>query len=74
MTEAEPSVPRVTVPALRAAEAPEEGAVKLTTPPATGSIGSLAATMTASALGNATPSLVCCGVLPATGVSVNPWL
>ena len=67
MTEAEPSEPRVTVAAVRAAEAPEDGAAKVTVPPATGSSGLLAVTTTASGLAKAVPSVVCWGVLPATG-------
>ena len=54
--------------------APDDGAVKVTMPPATGSIGLLAVTTTASGLAKAVPSVVCCGVLPATGVRVKPWL
>ena len=64
----------MTVPAVRAAEAPEDGAVNVTMPPATGSSGLLAVTMTASGLAKAVPSVVCWGVLPATVVRVNPWL
>ena len=47
-TEAEPSDPMVAVPASRTAEAPDDGAVKVTVPPATGSTGFFAVTMTAS--------------------------
>ena len=50
------------------------GGAKVKTPPATGSTGLLAATMTARGLANAVPACVDCGVLPATGVSVKPWL
>ena len=53
---------------------PAAGGAKVKTPPATGSTGLLAATVTASGLANAVPVAVDCGVLPATGVSVNPWL
>ncbi len=46
---------------------------KRTTPPLTGSTGLLAVTLTAR-LANAAPMFAVCGVLPATGVSVKPWL
>ena len=54
--------------------APEDGTVKVTVPPATGSSGLLAVTTTASGSAKAVPSVVCWRVLPATGVIVNPWL
>ncbi len=69
-----PPLPIVAVPLERTAEAPLEGALKLIMPPATGSIGFLAVTVTASAFLNAWPVGADCGVLPVTGVSVNPWL
>ena len=46
----------------------------MTTPPLTGSTGLLAVTVTASGLANGVPMLAVCGVLPATGVKVKPWL
>ena len=49
-------------------------ATKVTTPPSTGSTGLLAVTVTASGLANAVPMPSICGVLPATGVRVKPWL
>ena len=62
------------VPAERAAEAPLDGAVKLITPPSTGSIGLLAVTVSSSGWPNAVLIRADCGVLPATGVRMNPWL
>ena len=56
------------------AEAPVFGAAKLTTPPATGSTGSLAVTVTASGLPNVEPAAVDCGVLSATEARVKPAL
>ena len=72
--DAEPSDAIVTAPAERPADAPDDGAVKVTAPPATGSIGLLAVTTSASGLGKPVPSVVCWGVLPETRVSVKPWL
>ena len=69
-----PPDPMVAVAAERLAEAPLDGAVKVTTPPATGSMESLATTVTARALAKGVPVAVDCGVLPATVVRVNPWL
>ena len=43
-------------------------------PPSTGSAGLLAVTATASGLANAVLTTAVCGVLPATGVRVKPWL
>ena len=48
--------------------------MKLTTPPSTGSTGLLAVTVTASGLLKNPPTAAVCGVLPATGVRVKPWL
>ena len=73
MTDAVPSDPIVPVPN-KAAEAPDVGAVNVRMPPATGSTGLFAVTFTASGFANAIPSVVDCGVLPTTGVIVNPWL
>ena len=56
VTEATPLDPMVTSSAESCAEAPELGAAKVTTPPATGSTGLLAVTVTARGLGNAVSS------------------
>ena len=48
--------------------------VNATTPPATGSIGLLATTVTASGLAKPAPGAADCGVLPLTAWRVNPWL
>ena len=69
-----PSLPTVTVELERFADAPLVGAVKVTTPPATGSTESLGVTVTARGLANAVPAAVLCGVLPAAAVRVKPWL
>ena len=75
MTLAWPLLPMVTgLVVLRLAEAPLAGAEKVTIPPATGSRGLLAVTMTAKGLAKGELTGVPCGVLPATGVKVNPWL
>ena len=59
----------------RVAEAPFAGVTaKLTTPPATGSTGFLAVTVTVSGFAKGLPSSADCGVLPETGVIVKPWL
>ena len=50
------------------------GATKVTTPPSTGSTGLLAVRITASGYTNAAPMADDCGVLPAMGVRVKPWL
>lgn len=73
-TSAIPSDPTTAVAAERLAEAPFEAVltVKLTTPPATGSVGSIAVTVTASELANEPPVGVPCGVLPGTTVRTNP--
>ena len=57
VTEATPSEPMVAVVAERFAEAPLAGAVKVKTPPATGSTGLLAVTVTASGLAKAVPTV-----------------
>ena len=64
----------IAVAAERLAEAPDEGAVKLMTPPSTGSAGSVAVTATASGLANTASSTADCGVLSATGARMKPWL
>ena len=70
VTLAWPSDPMVAVAAERFADAPPAFGltVKLTTPPATGSTGSFAVTMTARALAKLLLIVVDCGVLPATVV------
>ena len=75
VTLAWPLLPMVTgLVVLRLAEAPLAGAEKVTIPPATGSRGLLAVTMTAKGLAKGELTGVPCGVLPVTGVKVNPWL
>ena len=66
----------VTGSAESVAEAPpaEDRTAKSTCPPSIGSSGFLAVTATANGCSNAEPTRAACGVLPATGVSVNPWL
>src|ERR1700679_1674060 len=71
-TEAMPSAAIVAVLDVRPAEAPEDGTVNVTVPPATGSSGLLAVTTTARGLAKAVPAVVCWGVLPVTGVIVKP--
>ena len=53
---------------------PRDSATNVTTPPSTGSTGLLAVTATASGSAKAVPMAAVCGVLPATAVSVKPWL
>ncbi len=72
VTEAPPPVMEAE-DAARVADGPEDGAVNVTRPPLTSSSGLLAVTVTASGFAN-TPKTAVCGVLPATGVSVKPWL
>ena len=74
VTEATPLLPIVAVSLERAAEAPLDGAANEITPPATGSSGSLAVTLTLKGLAKAVLIVADCGVLPLTRVSVNPWL
>ncbi len=75
MTWAVPPDPMVAVVDEGLADAPSTGlTVNVTTPPATGSAGSLAVTVTARGAANAVVVTAPCGVLPATGVRVNPWL
>ena len=62
------------VAAERLADAPVAGTAKVMTPPSTGSTGLIAVTVTASGLANGLPVVADCGVLPATGVRVKPWL
>ncbi len=56
------------------AEAPLAGAVKVKTPPATGSTEFFAVTVTARGLAKAVSVPADCGMVPAAGASVNPWL
>ena len=72
VTEATPLDPKVAVVPESAADAPLDGAVKVTMPPATGSTALLGVTVTASGLAKADPVLVDCPVLSATAVRVNP--
>ena len=74
VTDATPLDPMVAVVAERFAEAPLEGAVKVTTPPATGSTGFLAVTVKARGLVKSVSTVADCGVLPVTAETVNPWL
>src|SRR5215468_8841216 len=76
VTLAWPLVWMVAVESERFADAPPALALaaKLTTPPATGSMGLLAVTVTASGLVKVAPAVADWGVLPATGVMVKPWL
>ena len=74
MTDAILSEPMLAVAAESVAERSLAGAVNVKMPPATGSTGLLAATLTARGFANAVPVAVDCGVLPGMGVSVKPWL
>src|SRR5262249_53975457 len=71
-TEATPLGPTTADELERFAAAPPAGAVKVTTPPATGSAGLFAVTVTAKRLVNAAAVAVVCGVLPATGLRAKP--
>src|SRR4051794_40402894 len=65
----------VTVVAESVAEAPPTGVTaKLTTPPSTGSIESLAVTVMANALGNGWLIGVDWELVPWTSASLKPWL
>ena len=74
MTDATPLLPIVAVSLESVAEAPLDGAANEITPPATGSCGSLAVTLTLNGLVKAVLIIADCGVPPLTRVSVNPWL
>ena len=74
LTWATPSVPMIADVPERFAEAPvgPEVTLKVTTPPATGSTGLLAVTVTAR--GKVASIAALCAVLPPSGSMVNPWL
>ena len=76
VTWADPPGPMVADVAEMVPVAPFEAAERLNvnTPPATGSTGFLAVTVTARGLLNWLPKKTPCGVLPATAARVNPWL
>ena len=74
VTEATPLLPIAAVPLDSPADAPLDGAVKVTTPPATGSTAFLAVTVTPSGSANAAPVIADCGESPGTTVRVKPWL
>ena len=75
VTCAVPPAPMIAEAAESPAEAPAAGlTLNVTTPPATGSAGLLAETETASGWAKVVPGAALCGVEPATGVMVNPWL
>ena len=73
VTEADPPA-IVAKEADRVADAPEVGAVNITTPPLIGSAELLAVTVTAKGFAKAVPPDAVCPVPPATRLSVNPWL
>src|SRR5262245_38943219 len=58
---------------LRPADAPPAGAVNVTLPPATGSLGLLAVTVATSGAAKAVDTFVDCP-LPDVTAMVNPWL
>ena len=66
--------PIVSVLLERVAGVPAAGVLNEMTPPATGSSGLFAVTVTISGFAKAVPVAAVCDVLPAIGTSVNPWL